>query len=308
MGFIVTLFIMGIRFTSVLTFAALGETLSQRSGMLNLGMEGYMLIGTIISFIGSHYTGNPWLGVLLGMAAAGMLSLIHGYLCITLGLSQIVSGIGIIFFATGLLDIISDRFFRGFEMLPKIEYFHSVNIPILSRIKIVGPILFQHSLLIYISFLVVPVLWFIVYRTKLGLRIRAIGEFAVASDTMGVKVHRIRYICTLLSGVMGGLAGGFLSLGISRSFLEGMVAGRGFVVLAAIVLGNWNPMYVFGACLLFGMVDAFQYKMQILRWGEIPYSFWVMLPYLVTIGALIIVRKTRQPPELAIPHLREKKA
>lgn len=298
---------MGIRFASVLALAASGETISQRSGVLNLGIEGYMVIATIISFAGSYYTGNPWLGVLMAMMVAGALSLVHGYLCITLGLSQIVSGIGIIFFADGLMCLISEKVLHGLDTMPKVKFFDTIDIPMLSQVPVIGPILFQHSLLIYVTFLLVPLFWGILYRTKLGLEIRGMGESANGCDTMGVKIHRIRYFCTLLSGVMGGLAGGFLCLGISRSFMEGMVSGRGFVVLAAIVLGNWNPISVFGACLLFGMVDAFQYKMQILKWWEVPFAFWVMLPYLATIGTLVLVRRAKQPPELAIPYLREKK-
>ena len=306
MEFIVSLAAGGIRLTSVLALASLGETFSQRSGVLNIGLEGYMNLGAVAGFLTTLFTGNPWLGLLIAMVAGAALSLIHGYLSITLGAPQMVVGIGIIFFAMGFQDLMADRTLTPLPMLPTVEYLNPVDIPILSRIPIIGPILFQHSPVIYILFFLVPLFWFILYRTKFGLRIRAAGEFASGSDTMGVNVFRVRYITTLLSGAMGGLAGGFLSLGIARSFQENMVSGRGFIVLAAIVLGNWNPVRVVLASLLFGMVDAFQYRMQILQWGGIPYAFWLMLPYLVTIGALLATRKVRVPRELTIPYLREK--
>jgi len=306
MEFFVLLAAGGIRLASVLALASLGETFSQRSGVLNIGIEGYMTLGTIFGFATAFYTGNPWLGLLAAIASGAILSLIHGYLSITLGVNQMVAGIGIVFFASGLMCLTNARVFEPLPIFPTVECFTPVDVPILSRIPIIGPILFQHSPVTYILFFLVPLFWFILYRTKFGLKIRAAGEFASGSDTMGVNVYRVRYICTLLSGVMGGLAGGFLSLGVARSFQGGMVAGRGFIVLAAIVLGNWNPLRVALACLLFGMVDAFQYRMQILEWGGIPYAFWLMLPYLVTIGALVVTRRVRVPRELTIPYLRER--
>jgi len=303
--FITTLLAMGIRLATALILCAFGETFSQRSGVLSIGIEGYMAFAALMGFAGSYWTGNPWLGALLAVAAAGAMSLVHGYLCITWGFSQMVSGIGIILFAGGLTSFAFGKIFGHFSTLPKVKFFEVVNVPMFSEIPMIGPILFRHALLTYAAFLLIPLFYFVFYRTKFGLKIRAVGEYAAGSDTMGINVHIIRYICTLLSGVMSGWAGAFLSLGISHSFQEGMIAGRGFIVLAAIVLGNWNPLRVFGACLLFGTVDALQYKMQILKYWGIPYAFWLMLPYIVATGTLVITRKTRQPSELTIPYLRE---
>lgn len=296
----------GIRLASVLALASLGETFSQRSGVLNIGLEGYMQLGTIVAFSTAFYTGNPWLGLLAAMAAGTALSLIHAFLSITLGAQQMVAGIGINFFAAGLMCLMNARVFEPLPVFPTVACFNPIAIPGLSQIPGIGPVLFQHPPITYILFALVPLFWFILYRTKFGLQVRAAGEFASGSDTMGVNVYRIRYLCTLLSGVMGGLAGGFLSLGVARSFQGGMVAGRGFIALATIVLGNWNPVRVFGACVLFGMIDAFQYRMQILEWGGVPYELWLMLPYIVTIGALLATRRVRVPRELCIPYIREK--
>jgi ABC-type uncharacterized transport system permease subunit len=306
MEFFTTVTAGGVRLASVLALASLGETFSQRSGVLSIGLEGYMDLGTILGFAVAFYTGNPWLGLLAALAGGLMLSLIHGYLSVTLGVDQMVSGIGIIFFAEGLMCLINARVFETLPIFPTVECLNPVNIPLLSRIPVIGPILFQHSPMVYIIYFLVPLFWFVLYRTKFGLRIRAVGEFAAGADTTGVNVYRMRYIGALLSGVMGGLAGGFLSLGVARSFQGGMVAGRGFIVLAAIVLGNWNPLRIALACLLFGWVDAFQYRMQVAQWWQVPFAFWMMLPYLVTIVALIAMRRVRVPRELTIPYLRER--
>lgn len=296
----------GIRLASVLGLASLGETFSQRSGVLNIGLEGYMELGTVVAFATSFATGNPWLGLLAAVAAGAALSLVHAFLSINLGVQQMVSGIGINFFAAGLMCLTSARIFERLPVFPKVAMFEPVPLPFLSQVPNVGPVLFNHPPITYILFGLVPVFWFTLYRTKIGLQIRALGEFASGSDTMGVNVYRVRYITTLLSGAMGGLAGGYLSLGVAQSFQEGMVGGRGYIALATIVLGNWNPLRVFGACILFGMIDALQYRMQILALGGVPHEVWLMLPYIVTVGALMATRGVRVPRELTIPYLREK--
>ena len=296
----------GMRLASVLGLASLGETFSQRSGVLNIGLEGYMTIGTITAFATSFATGNPWLGLLAAIAAGAALSLVHAFLSISLGVQQMVSGIGINFLAAGLVSLMDVRIFESLPVFPEVVNFEPVPLPLISQIPYVGPVLFNHPPITYILFGLVSLFWFVLYRTKIGLQIRAVGEFASASDTMGINVYRVRYISTLLSGVMGGLAGGYLSLGVAQSFQGGMVAGRGYIVLAAIVLGNWNPAWVFGSCVLFGMIEALQYRMQILAMGGVPHEVWLMLPYIVALGALIATRGRRVPSELTIPYLREK--
>jgi ABC-type uncharacterized transport system permease subunit len=304
--FLLLLFAGGIRLAVPLMVASLGETFAQRSGVLSVGIEGYMTFAAAASFLGSYYTGSAWLGVLMGMAAGGSLGLINAYFCVTHGLDQIVSGLGLVFLGEGAACCVIWSAFAEFAGMPKIAYFQPIDIPILSQLPIIGPILFCHGILTYIGFLLVPSLWFVLERTKFGLRTRAVGEFAAGSDTMGVNVSVTRYICTVLSGVMSGLAGAALCLEISQTYSDGMVAGRGFIILAAVVLGNWSPVRVFGACLLFGLVDAFQYRMQILGWWGVPWEFWIMTPYIATIAALLVVRRVRMPRELCIPYFREK--
>lgn len=304
--FMLLLFGGGIRLAMPLVGAALGETFAQRSGILSVGIEGYMGFAAAASFLGSYYTGSAWLGLLVGMAAGGVLGLIHAYFSITHGLDQIVSGLGLMFLGLGAACFLIYGAFHEFPGIPEVAFFDPIDIPILTQLPVIGQMLFHHGALTYICFLLVPLLWFVLYRTKFGLRTRAIGEFAAGADSMGVNVSITRYRCTVLSGVMSGLAGADLCLEISRIFVNGMVAGRGFIVLAAVVLGNWNPVRIFGACLLFGLVDAFQFRMQVLDWWGVPWEFWIMTPYIVTIVALLAVRRVRMPRELCVPYLREK--
>ncbi|GAH41991.1 unnamed protein product, partial [marine sediment metagenome] len=203
MEFFIPLAAGGVRLASVLALASLGENLSQRAGVLGIGLEGYMNFGTIIGFATAFYTGNPWLGLLAAIAAGAILSLIHGYLSITLGVEQMVSGIGIIFLAMGLMCFTFSKVFMPLPIFPTVNCLNPVDVPLLSQIPGIGPIFFQHSPVTYIIYFLVPLFWFILYRTKFGLKIRAAGEFASGSDTMGVNVYRVRYICVLLSGVMG---------------------------------------------------------------------------------------------------------
>lgn len=304
--FMLLLFAGGIRLAVPLMAAALGETFAQRSGVLSIGIEGYMGFAAAISFLGSYYLDSAWLGLLMGMAGGGLLSLIHAYFSVTRGLDQIVSGLGLVFLGLGTACFLVWGTFHEFVGMPVVACFDRIEIPMLGQLPIIGPILFRHGALTYIGFLLVPLLWFVLERTKFGLRTRAVGEFARGADTMGVNVTITRYMGAVLSGVMSGLAGAALTLEINHTFATGMVAGRGFIVLAAVVLGNWSPVRVFGACLLFGLVDAFQYRMQILGWWGVPYEFWIMTPYIVTIAALLAVKRVRMPRELCIPYFREK--
>lgn len=296
----------GIRLSVPLLAAALGETFAQRSGVLSIGMEGYMHIAAALSFIGSYYTGSAWLGLLLGLVAGGVLGLIHAFFSVKHGLNQIVSGLGLVFLGSGLSCLMIWGVFHDFAGMPVVATFDHLNIPTLSQLTVVGPILFQHGALTYIGFALVPILWFVLYRTKFGLRTRAVGEFASGADTMGVNVTTTRIICTVISGLTSGLAGSALALEINRTYTAGMIAGRGFIVLAAVALGNWDPLRVLGACILFGFVDAFQFRMQVLGWWGVPYEVWIMTPYIVTIIALMVIRRVRIPRELTVPYFREK--
>jgi len=306
--FIVLLLISGIRLGTPLALASMGETLSQRSGVLNLGIEGYLTIATVTAFVGAHYTNSPWLGMLMAIFASTLLALIYGLLAITLGLSQIVAGLGIMLFAGGLSCFLNQIFFE-YNPPSNVPMFQILDIPVLNQIPIIGQILFRQHSLFYIAIIMVVVFWFILERTKFGLRVKAVGESAAATDAMGTNVNFVRFICVILCGIMAGVAGSHLVLGITGSFMTGMVGGRGFIVLAAVVLGRWRPVPVFLSTFLFGVLDAFQYRMQIVQLFDIPWEFWLILPYLAAILALIFTSGKTEfiPKELCVPYLREEK-
>ena len=312
MTFIILLFIASVRFAAPLGFAALGETLSQRGGVLNLGIEGYMALATMVAYAGSYYTQNPWIATLMAMLASVLLALLCAFFSLTLRLSQIVVGLGIIFFASGLVSLINGVLFEYMAPLPgDMAFFHAQGIPFLRDIPWLGAILFSFHSLIYIMIIMTGVFWYVLYRTKFGLNIRAIGDAAAAADSMGVNVIKTRYAIVLISGAMSGIAGSYLALGATRVFIEGMVGGRGFLVLAAVVLGKWNPIGALLASFLFGLITAVQYRGQIIFEGVFPTEFWLMLPYIVAILTLAITswkRGAETPSELAVPYNREERA
>jgi len=306
--FIFLLLAAGIRLGTPLALAGIGETLSQKSGVLNLGLEGYLTIATIIAFAGAYYTGSPWLGTLIAIGASVILALVYGYLTISLGLSQIVAGLGVMLFAGGMSCILNYAFFK-YQTPVNTANFEPLSIPILSNIPIAGAIFFQQHILFYLAVVLLAGSWFLLNRTKFGLRIKSVGESASAADAMGTDVALVRYACVIFCGVMAGIAGSHLVLGVTQAYMTGMVDGRGFIVLAAVVLGRWKPLYVFLATYLFGILDALQFRMQIIGLFNIPWEFWIILPYLAAVLALIITggRRDYVPKELCVPYLREER-
>jgi len=307
-SFIVLLLVSGVRLGTPLALAGIGETFSQKSGVLNLGLEGYLTIATIIAFAGAYYTGNPWLGTLMAVAASATLALIYGYLAISLGLSQIVAGLGVMLFAGGMSCILNYAFFK-YQTPVNTANFEILPLPVLSNIPILGVILFQQHILFYLAIVLLAIGWFVLHRTKFGLKIRSVGESASAADAMGTNVALVRYAGVLYCGLMAGIAGSHLVLGVTQAYMTGMVDGRGFIVLAAVVLGRWKPLSVFLATYLFGILDALQFRMQIIGLFDIPWELWIMLPYLAAILALIITssRKDFVPKELCVPYIREER-
>jgi general nucleoside transport system permease protein len=301
-----------VRLATPLGVAALGESLSQRAGVLNLGIEGYMALATIVAYAGSYYFNDPWIGTLLAVIAATALAALSGFFSITLGLSQIVTGLGIIFFAGGLVSLLNGVIFNYIIPRPDaMAYFYAGGIPLLRDIPVLGALLFSYHSIVYIMVLLAILFWYILYKTKFGLNIRAIGDSTSAADSMGVNIVKTRYALVLLTGAMSGLAGAYLALGVTRTFIEGMVGGRGFIVLAAVVLGKWDPLTTLLACFLFGLINALQYRMQIVFEGIVPLEFWLMLPYLIAILTLALASRKRgaeTPKELAVPYNREDRA
>lgn len=303
--FLIDLARASIRMATPITFAAIGGIYSERAGVFNIGLEGMMLTGAFAGALGSHWLGNPWLGVLLAILGGGGMALIHAFVCVTLRANQIVSGIAINIFALGLTSFLLRALF-GIEGMQNVPYFSPLSIPLLGSIPVVGEVFFQHGVLVYLSYLLVPISMFVLYRTTWGLTIRGVGDHPRAADTVGVNVLRTRYLCIVVSGMLAGIGGAFLSLDDTHTFADNMAGGRGYIALAALIFGRWNPLGAFGATLLFGLADAVQLRMQAFG-APIPYQFLLMVPYLVTIGVLagVVGKKVRAPAAIGIPYSKE---
>lgn len=293
-----------IRLATPLALTAMGGVYSERSGVFNIGMEGMMLSGAFVAITTSYFTGSVVAAALAAMAAGTLLSLVHAYLAISRLANQIIVGAAINLLALGLTNFLYRAIF-GATGRERVAGFPQVKFPVLGDIPVIGPILFDHSIAVYIAYILPFVAWYVLFRTTWGLNVRAVGEYPQAADAAGVSVKRVRYLSVMLSGAMAGLGGAALSLGAVRYFTQGMTAGRGFIVLGALVFGKWNPILVALACLFFGAADALQLRAQTFGFA-IPHQFLVMLPYLLTIAALVgFVGRTVAPQSLGVPYKSE---
>lgn len=287
-----------------ITLAAMSGILSERAGVVNIAIEGMMLVGAMAAALIGSLT-NIWVGLFAGIAAGILLAAAHGALSIRYKINQIVSGTVLLIFAAGFTSFISAKFLQKYQELNNPGTFSAWEVPLLSQIPILGPILFNHNLFVYLMFISVPAIHFMLYYTTWGLRVRSVGEHPKAADTLGINVLRTRWISVLSSGAMAGIAGAYFTLGSVPRFDEGLTAGRGFIGLAAMIFGNWNPIGSFGAGLLFGFADALQTKLAILRL-PIPSEFLLMLPYIATMIVLAgLVGKGQMPAADGIPYEKE---
>ncbi|OLP19105.1 branched-chain amino acid ABC transporter permease [Leptolyngbya sp. 'hensonii'] len=292
-----------LRLAVPLAFAALGGLWSERSGVLNIGLEGMLLTGAFCSAAVTFYSGSNGLGVLAALVVGGLVGLLHAILCVTLRVDQLVSGLAINLVASGLTSFLSRLVFR--ENSQQFQGFPAFGLPGLDQIPILGPVLFHQDLLVYLLFLLVPLSTYILFRTGPGLALRAVGEYPLAADTVGLSIAQIRYVSVILSGAFSGLGGAYLVLVHVRFFTEDMSAGKGFIALAALIFGHWHPVWTALACLLFGATEALQLRIQ--AFGlNIPYQLLVMLPYGIALLALIGLAGQAIPPTaLGIPYQRE---
>jgi simple sugar transport system permease protein len=289
-----------IRLATPLIIAATGGLFVERSGVLNIGIEGMMLFGAFAAVAGSFLTGNVLLAALMAMVVGGLLGLLHAYLTVTRRADQIVSGAAINLLALGATDLLNRRLFL--EGRPRVALFPVIGPESMRDIPIAGPLVFDQPVIVWIAMLLSIFLSILLYRTTIGLHLRSAGEHSKALRSAGHSVVRLRYFGVLMSGIFAGLGGAALSLGAVGIFTPNMTNGRGFVVLAAFVAGKWNPMLVAIACLVFGMADALQLQAQAVGMG-IPYQFLIMLPYLLTVAALAgLVGRTTTPKELGKPY------
>lgn len=293
----------GIRLATPYLYAAIGETFGQRSGVLNLGVEGMMLMGALTGFYVVFVTGNLWLGVLAAALIGALMGLAMAFVSVTLQAEQGISGIGFYLFGLGassLLFKVMIGSVEGVQGFGELKFCLSSTF-CLSDIPIFGEIFLGHSLLVYGAYLMIPVAWYVLNRTTWGLKIRAVGQNPQAADTLGVSVARVRYLTVTFGGLMAGIAGASLSISLLNIFQEGMTNGIGFIAVALVYFGSWTPVGVLAGALLFSAVNALQLWVQVLGLN-VPSDVAVMLPYLLTIVALAFpFRRALQPAALTKP-------
>ena len=288
-----------------MTLAAFSGVLSERAGVVNIAIEGMMLMGAMTSAYVGSISHSLWLGLLAGILSSMLLAYVHGLLSIRYKTDQIVSGTVINIFATGLTSYISTKFLQTYQELNTPPTFSSLPIPGLVKIPVIGPILFDNNIFIYLMFVFLIVLQVALFNTRWGLRVRAVGEHPKAADTLGINVERTRYMAVLLSGAMAGFAGVYFTLGSVGRFDNLMTGGRGFIGLAAMIFGQWTPVGSLGAGLLFGFADSLANKLAILG-IDIPSQFLLMVPYIATMVVLAgVVGKTQSPAADGTPYEKE---
>jgi ABC-type uncharacterized transport system permease subunit len=296
-----------MRMATPIIFATLGEILAERAGVLNLGIEGIMLMGAMTGFLVSISTGSLWFGVLMAALVGMALGLLMAFLSVHLGLSQHVSGLGITLFAAGLAMFIYRLHFGSPTVPPTVKPFQQVTIPLLSEIPIIGPGLFKQYTLTYIAWLLVPAISILLYKTNVGLKIRTVGENPIVADTVGVNVVLTRTLCLVAGGALMGVGGAFLTLAHQNMFLIDVIGGRGWVAIAMVIFGNWDPVKGTLGALIFGCLDGLQLRLQGLG-IKLSFHVFLMIPYLLTIVALVSVsRKASVPAGLLKPYRREEK-
>ncbi len=300
-----------VRAGTPLLFSTLGEIYAERSGVLNLGVEGMMVMGAVMGFGTSLVTENVWLGILLAALVGGLLSLIHAFLSITLRANQTVSGIALTIFGLGMSGLLGKAYIGA----PLPSRVRAVPIPLLRDIPILGPFLFQHDPLIYLSLVLVPLLWLLLFKTRAGINIRSVGENPATADALGVNVHRVRYLCVFLGGVLSGLGGAYLSVAYRPAWTEGMTAGLGWIAIALTIFSMWSPGRALLGAYLFGGVEALQYRLQ----PPPPYGLGIspnllaMLPYALAVIVLLagtretIRKRMGAPSALGTPYVRGEK-
>ena len=301
---------LAVPFSVAILLAALGENFNQRAGVFNLGCDGIMCMGAFLGFMvpysikaGALLPYGNVLGVLAAMTGGALLGLLFALVTVTFRASQGIAGIGLQMLGWGLSGTLFRHFVGG---VTGVEGIHVYAIPGLSRLPFLGGVLFSHTPLAYLAFLMVPISWFLLYKTPWGLKVRAVGTHPRAADTMGINVDLTRYQALMLGGAMAGMAGSYLALCQAKMFSDDLVAGRGFIAVALVYFGRWSPLGIMGGALLFSIAQSFQLSMQV--WGiKFPYEFAVMLPYVLVIVVLALARKARQlgPTDLGKPYNRE---
>ena len=305
-----------LRAGASLIYATIGEIYTERSGILNLGVEGMMLSGAVTGFATAYYTGSVWLGVLAAMMMGALLALIHAFLTVTMRANQVVSGLSITLFGTGLASFLGERLgpaSNNYNLVGMVgPRFSPMEIAGLSQVPILGAF-FRQDLLTYFLYGLVPLAWFFLYKTRPGLNLRAVGESPQTADAMGVDVTKTRYLYTVFGGLLAGLGGAHLSLAYAPGWSENITGGRGWIVIALVIFAMWNPARAVLGAVLFGGINAVQFRLQA-GGTTIPSAYLNMLPYVMTILVLVLMtwwealsHRIGAPAALGQPYMREEK-
>ncbi len=264
-----------------IAYTAMGGVLSERSGIVNIGLEGIMTASAFAAVVGSYVSGSPWVGVLAAVLVGIAISAVHAMVCVTYGGNQSVSSMALILLATGFCGIAAKAIFGRQGTTEQVANISAS--PVLAGIPVIGPTLASLSPLVYLSFAVLLILIYVFKKTAFGLHITMVGEHPKAAETAGISVNRVRYVCVLLSGALGGLGGAALSIGQMNLFQEGMIAGRGYLAMAAVIMGNWTAAGAFGASMFFGFFSALQVYLQTRPNNPVPTEFVQMIPYIACV-------------------------
>ncbi|MEM6934221.1 MAG: ABC transporter permease [Pseudomonadota bacterium] len=309
-----------VRLSTPLILCAMAGLVSERAGVIDIGLEGKMLAAAFASAAVASLTGNPWAGLLVAMSVAMALGALHGFACITHRGEQIISGVAINILASGLTVVLGIALFAQGGQTPILgreERFGPVTLPLsgsLAELPLLGPLYAElisgHTVPVYLAIFAVPLIWWVLYRTTFGLRLRAVGEMPAAVDSAGISVVGLRYRAVIIAGLLCGIAGAYLSTAHGAGFVREMSAGKGFIALAAMIFGKWKPWPVLGACLLFGFLEAGAARLQgvdLPLIGPTPIEVILVLPYVVTVVLLAgFFGKAVPPRALGIPYVKER--
>jgi ABC-type uncharacterized transport system permease subunit len=305
---IIAILATGVRLATPILLASLGELLTERSGVLNLGLEGVMMIGSLAGFVASQETGSAWAGVLAGLVAGALAGLVIAFLCVTMYANQAIVGVVFNILGAGLTGFLFRVVYgvRTTTVPPHAPGLEPLGIPLLKDIPFLGEVLFNSPPLVYVAILLVPAMSFLLWHTRFGLNVRTVGGFAKAADTMGIDVSKVRYAALIIGGALAGLGGAFLSLQVGV-FRDMMTQGRGFIAIAIVTFARWNPWGALAGSFLFGLADSLQLYLQAFGF-KIPYQFLLMLPYILTVVVLVISSSRAIPPSiLGVPYIRDRK-
>lgn len=310
---IISILAVTIQAGTSLVFASVGEIFTERAGILNLGLEGILIMGAVTAFAVGYHTDSLLTAVFVAMVVGGLLATIHAFLTVTLRADQVVSGLALTLFGIGLSSFLGQRL--GPDGAPLVGLvgpkFTRIAIPILSDIPVIGPSLFNQDPLVYLMYIGVPVASYILYRTRTGLHLRSVGEDPATADAMGISVPQVRYLATIAGGVLMGLGGAHLSLAYTPGWTENLTGGRGWIAIALVIFATWNPWRAVLGAIIFGGVNAIQFRLQAAGGSVIPAAVLAMLPYLLTIAVLTLItvyenvsRRLGAPAALGLPYVR----